>query len=200
MVHPLYLKVFLLTAVLSLQSLIVLVETASASEPILSEEILKADVSSVYKKSPSLESGYASKIIGGTFVEPNTYPWFTRLYYKSGSYYYWSGCGGMLVSPEFVLTAAHCMSSTFKSNPYVFIGALDTNDSNNGGQYGELIQVEAVIQDADYSSSTTDHDFALLRLATPSTITPAEMDSSRRSDSYQNGKGLWTIGKALLFH
>jgi hypothetical protein len=52
-----------------------------------------------------------AKIIGGSNVPIGEYPWFARatLYNHAA----WGGCGGMLVAPEFVLTAAHCIGNNF---------------------------------------------------------------------------------------
>ncbi len=65
-----------------------------------------------------------NRIIGGTNVVANTYPWFTMLLYMSGTTENEQGCGGMLVSPEWVLTAAHCIDNAMRRNGAVRIGAL----------------------------------------------------------------------------
>ena len=55
------------------------------------------------------------RIVGGVDAPKDMYPWFAR-----GT---WIGCGGMLVTPEFVLSAAHCMVGNPLSGGWK-IGAL----------------------------------------------------------------------------
>ncbi|GGK35650.1 trypsin [Pilimelia terevasa] len=43
-----------------------------------------------------------AQVVGGTPARQGDYPWMTRM--KTG----WGGCGGTLVSPDVVITAAHC--------------------------------------------------------------------------------------------
>jgi secreted trypsin-like serine protease len=134
------------------------------------------------------------RIIGGDFVSIGTYPWFTMLLKSNGGSYIKQGCGGMLVSPEFVLTAAHCINhSLFMSGAAVKIGALESildDKSDNGGQYYEIRTVQSVYSHPEYDDDTFDNDFALLHLSESSTITPVSMDFAGLSQTYPSkGKG-----------
>ena len=50
------------------------------------------------------------KIIGGSDAGDGEYPWFAMALSGGSNNNRWGGCGGMLVAPEYVLTAAHCGS------------------------------------------------------------------------------------------
>jgi secreted trypsin-like serine protease len=131
-----------------------------------------------------------SRIVGGTFVPPGTYPWFTLLSYKQGSIEYEQGCGGFLVSPEWVLTAAHCINYNMRKRGSVRVGALSFPFSvgENGGQDVEYFNVISAKKHPDYISRTSQNDFGLLRLDGSSTINPVSMDSNNLSESYSTGE------------
>jgi len=52
---------------------------------------------------PPLSRKLLTKIVGGTVVTPNSWPWQVALK-QSGSLF----CGGTLLDQNWVLTAAHC--------------------------------------------------------------------------------------------
>ena len=51
------------------------------------------------------------RVVGGEDAMPNSWPWQISLQYRSGSNYYHT-CGGTLIAPGWVMTAAHCVDST----------------------------------------------------------------------------------------
>lgn len=125
------------------------------------------------------------RVIGGDLVPANTYPWFARLTWGTDGAYWW-GCGGSLVTPEYVLTAAHCVtSSDIVHQLGVQIGALKDpfQLGNNGGQHVEFRYAKTVYRHPKYKSSTSENDFALIRLDGASTIHPVNIDEGILSPS-----------------
>ena len=135
-----------------------------------------------------------------------TYPWFARPAQGTGvaesdDFY---GCGGSLISAEYVLSAAHCIH-LFNTWDGFRIGALchPYTSGNNCGQATEYFSVQSstshpnYIQPSlpNYNQTGNTNDLVLVRLNGSSSITPVDIDSANISNSYSDGKGnLWTIG------
>ncbi|XP_020279733.1 venom prothrombin activator vestarin-D2 isoform X2 [Pseudomyrmex gracilis] len=117
----------------------------------------KCGVTNAHKDS---RLSYFMRIIGGRPTTPGKWPWQVAVLNR----YHEAFCGGTLVSPKWVLTAAHCI----RKRLFVRIGEYDL--TVNEGTEIEL-RVESVFIHPDYDVDTVDNDVALLRL--PVNLTPS---------------------------
>ena len=67
---------------------------------------------------PSVQT---SRVIGGTTAVPGAWPWIARLYRTNTRVSY---CGGSLISPTWVVTAAHCVRRKLPADVEVQLGKL----------------------------------------------------------------------------
>ena len=96
----------------------------------------------------------APTIVGGTVASPGAWPWQARV--VSGGL-----CGGSLIAVDWVLTAAHCATSTASSYT-ITLGDHDTS-VNEGTE--QVRSVSQVIRHESYNANTSDNDIALLKLS-----------------------------------
>jgi hypothetical protein len=115
---------------------------------------------------PSTGTGGPLPIVGGTFEPDYKYPWVVRM----------NGCGGVLIDPQWVLTAAHCVTPNIgfgkltysRTDPHT--GAVQTEtrapfpeQRPNPGVY---------IHEMYNPQNNQANDIALIKLAQPFTINP----------------------------
>ena len=107
----------------------------------------------------------ADRIVGGEESEVGEFPWQVGLV-SAGSRHPW--CGGTLISPQHVLTAAHCTAGESPSSLAVLLGEHRIDDSSF-----TRASISAITDHPDYNRGTLDNDFSILTLSEPVSFSPS---------------------------
>ena len=112
-----------------------------------------------------------ARIVGGWKAEITQWPWQVKVFMHTALGV--GHCGGSLISPNWVLTAAHCVEPRDNSHNPVpverFTVRVGSSYSSDGGR---IVDVERAIAHPGYSPSGHHHDIALLKLSESVPVTP----------------------------
>ncbi|KAG3236789.1 hypothetical protein PI124_g18207 [Phytophthora idaei] len=128
----------------------------------------------------SLAIGSVTAILGGEIVPQSSKTYTTNLRLTADGN---SVCGGALISPDHVLTAASCMG---QGPAFVAVGTHYVN----GTKDGEQIKIASSQQHPKFYGPNLKYDLAVLTLEKPSKISPVQLP---KSDDTDLKLGVWTI-------
>nr|XP_057914634.1 tissue-type plasminogen activator-like [Doryrhamphus excisus] len=101
------------------------------------------------------------RIVGGSFVTIQSQPWVAAIFHRRSKFI----CGGSLIAPCWVLTAAHCFPNGPGTNIQrlsVFLGKSAINETDDVNE--QKFTVEKIILHQAYNTTTYDNDIALLKI------------------------------------
>ncbi|XP_075687738.1 serine protease 33-like [Rhinoderma darwinii] len=131
---------------------------------------------------------FSQRVVGGRDADLGKWPWQASVLYNK-----FPICGGSLISKDWVVTAAHCVSNRNFSNFDVMLGVLNLT----GTSPTKLsVRVKSITIHPIYNGDGTSGDLAALELQNPVTfnddIRPIAL--AAKEQEFQNGLMCWLTG------
>ena len=103
------------------------------------------------------------RVLAGSQATSAQWPFIAALVQHGRSAFDGQFCGGSVIAPTVVVTAAHCVTGSSAGSIDVVTGRAQLSAS----QLGQRLAVRSITVDPSYNANTEHHDAAVLRLASP---------------------------------
>ncbi|CAM9571578.1 chymotrypsinogen A-like [Lampetra fluviatilis] len=131
-------------------------------------------------------TGY-SRIVNGEEAMPGSWPWQVSMQNNTGFHF----CGGSLIDPYWVVTAAHC-----KISPSEHRVILGEHDQSSSSEKIQTMTIAKAINHPQWDEETINNDVALIKLSQPAQMTDgvSPVCLSSTSDNFPAGLNCVTSG------
>ncbi|XP_061188275.1 fibrinolytic enzyme, isozyme C-like [Saccostrea echinata] len=119
---------------------------------------------------------FNTRVVGGSNANIADWPWQASLRYNGGH-----TCGAIIISPNYLLTAAHCVNGRIYS-----LFDIEVGSSNRGG--GTVYKLSSITEHSGYSGSSAGfpNDIAILRVQGNLVFSDTVQAAKLPSDRYYN--------------
>lgn len=122
------------------------------------------DATSCGKRFKQQELGLRQWVVGGVDADKGAYPWQISFQWSSTLVGNLHMCGGTIISKDWILTAAHCITD-IKYFTYIIVAGEHNLQVEEGTE--QVREIQEFIVHPGYSDDNTVNDIALLHLKTP---------------------------------
>ena len=134
------------------------------------------------------------RVLAGSQATSAQWPFIAALVQHGRSAFDGQFCGGSVIAPTVVLTAAHCVTGSSAGSIDVVTGRAQLSAS----QLGQRLAVRSITVDPSYNANTEHHDAAVLRLASPTRAPAVSFAGSADPALLTPGSPLSVAGWGLL--
>lgn len=134
------------------------------------------------------------RVLAGSQATSAQWPFIAALVQHGRSAFDGQFCGGSVIAPTVVVTAAHCVTGSSAGSIDVVTGRAQLSAS----QLGQRLAVRSITVDPSYNANTEHHDAAVLRLASPTRAPAVSFAGSADPALLTPGSPLSVAGWGLL--
>lgn len=136
----------------------------------------------------------APRVINGSEAPEGEFPFMAALVPTGQSARQYQYCGATVISPEYVMTAAHCVTGGPQitiAPEYVEVVLGSTSLSSPDLR---RLAVKSIVAHPQFNDITLENDVALLKLAEPIDVPPVRLATAQESDLYEAGRDATVVG------